>query len=178
VIVKSLATGARIVLKSNVGFEIKKINIYQERFLVAHTPESMLLGDLQTCRLSEIPWHSTGNEKIFFENPTVCMIFKAGELSLVEYGCNEVLACCRTEHMSPHLISVRIASPEDMQDAGNGADMKVIAYLLDLMTVRIYDINTSQTLATVAHDNRIDWLELNPNTANKLIFRDKRRQLY
>ncbi|CAK0863800.1 unnamed protein product, partial [Prorocentrum cordatum] len=178
VIVKSLATGARIVLKSNVGFEIKKINIYQERFLVAHTPESMLLGDLQTCRLSEIPWHSTGNEKIFFENPTVCMIFKAGELSLVEYGCNEVLACCRTEHMSPHLISVRIAAPEDMQYARSGADMKVIAYLLDLMTVRICDITTNQTLATVSHDNRIDWLELNPNTANKLIFRDKRRQLY
>lgn len=176
VIVKSLATGQRIVLKSNVGFEIKKINIYQERFLVAHTPESMLLGDLHTCKLSEIPWHSTGNEKIFFENPTVCMIFKAGELSLVEYGCNEVLACCRTEHMSPHLISVRIASPEDVQYSG--ADMKVIAYLLDLMTVRICDITTNQTLATVAHDNRIDWLELNPNTANKLIFRDKRRQLY
>ena len=68
VIVKSLRSGARIVLKSNVGFEIKKINIFQaraqsrylnsfrgdwpmtqERFLVAHTPESILLGDLQTC---------------------------------------------------------------------------------------------------------------------------------
>jgi intraflagellar transport protein 172 len=66
VIVKSLATGARIVLKSNVGFEITKINIFQERFLVAHTPESILLGDLQTCRLSEIPWHSSGTEKFFF----------------------------------------------------------------------------------------------------------------
>jgi len=178
VIVKSLATGARIVLKSNVGFEIKKINIFQERFLVAHTPESLLLGDLQTCRLSEIPWHSTGNEKFFFENPTVCMIFKSGELSLVEYGCNEVLACARTEHMSPHLISVRIANAEDPDAySPSGGDMKVIAYLLDLMTVRVCDLVTSQTLATVTHDTRIDWLELNPNGANRLLFRDKRRQL-
>jgi len=178
VIVKSLATGARIVLKSNVGFEIKKINIFQERFLVAHTPESILLGDLQTCRLSEIPWHSTGNEKFFFENPTVCMIFKAGELSLVEYGCNEVLACARTEHMSPHLISVRMTTTEDPEQMQGPGEMKVIAYLLDLMTIRVCDLVTNQTLANVSHDTRIDWLELNPNGANRLLFRDKRRQLY
>jgi intraflagellar transport protein 172 len=179
VIVKSLATGSRIVLKSNVGFEIKKINIYQERFLVAHTPESILLGDLQTCRLSEIPWHSSGNEKKFFDNPTVCMIFQAGELSLVEYGCNEVLACARTEHMSPHLISVRISNAND-PDAylPNGGELKVIAYLLDLMTIRVTDLISSQPLATISHDNKIDWLELNPNGANRLLFRDKRRQLY
>jgi len=179
VIVKSLATGARIVLKSNVGFEIKKINIFQERFLVAHTPESILLGDLQTCRLSEIPWHSTGNEKFFFDNPTVCMIFKAGELSLVEYGCNEVLACARTEHMSPHLISVRIATNDEPdQYAPPMPEMKVIAYLLDVMTIRVCDLVSNQTLSTVSHDTRIDWLELNPNSANRLLFRDKRRQLY
>mmetsp|Transcript_147414 Transcript_147414/g.383208 ORF Transcript_147414/g.383208 Transcript_147414/m.383208 type:complete len:1766 (-) Transcript_147414:28-5325(-) len=179
VIVKSLATGARIVLKSNVGFEIMKINIFQERFLVATTPKSLLLGDLQTCRLSEIPWHSAGTEKYFFDNPTVCMIFKAGELSLVEYGCNEVLACARTEHMSPHLISVRIAGSEDTDFvAPDGSEMKVIAYLLDLMTIRVCDLVSNQTLATITHDTRIDWLELNPNGANKLIFRDKRRVLY
>eukprot|EP00929_Paragymnodinium_shiwhaense_P046200 TRINITY_DN2351_c0_g3_i1.p1 TRINITY_DN2351_c0_g3~~TRINITY_DN2351_c0_g3_i1.p1 ORF type:complete len:1765 (+),score=574.01 TRINITY_DN2351_c0_g3_i1:160-5454(+) len=179
VIVKSLATGARIVLKSNVGFEIKKINIFQERFLVAHTPESLLLGDLQSCRLSEIPWNTATNEKFFFDNPAVCMIFKAGELSLVEYGCNEVLACARTEHMSPHLISVRIAgTEEEEQDFEPINDMKVIAYLLDLMTIRVSDLVTSQTLATITHDTRIDWLELNPNGANRLLFRDKRRQLF
>lgn len=179
VIVKSLATGARIVLKSNVGFEITKINIFQERFLVAHTPESILLGDLQTCRLSEIPWHSSGTEKFFFDNPTVCMIYKAGELSVVEYGCNEVLDCVRTEHMSPHLISVRINAPED-GDAYTpaGPELKVIAYLLDLMTIRVVDLVSHTTMATITHDTRIDWLELNPNGANRLIFRDKRRQLY
>eukprot|EP00913_Durusdinium_trenchii_P007896 g7408.t1 len=179
VIVKSIATGHRIVLKSNVGFEIQKINIFQDRFLVANTPESILLGDLQTCRLSEIPWHSSGTEKFFFDNPTVCMIFKAGELSVVEYGCNELLACARTEFMSPHLISVRINTPDenDVYAPAMG-ELKVIAYLLDLMTIRVVDLVTNTTLATISHDTRIDWLELNPNGANRLIFRDKRRQLY
>uniref|UniRef100_A0A7S2Q9T2 Intraflagellar transport protein n=1 Tax=Zooxanthella nutricula TaxID=1333877 RepID=A0A7S2Q9T2_9DINO len=184
VIVKNLATGARIVLKSNVGFEIKKINIFcgrqsTERFLVATTPESLLLGDLQTCRLSEIPWHSTGTEKYFFDNTTVCMIFKAGELSLVEYGCNEVLACARTEHMSPHLISVHISGSDDENFvAPHGNELKVIAYLLDLMTIRVCDLVSSQTLATISHDTRVDWLELNPNGASKLLFRDKSKRLY
>ncbi len=35
VIVKRLETGSRIVLKSNYGYEITKINIYQDRYLVA-----------------------------------------------------------------------------------------------------------------------------------------------
>lgn len=184
VIVKSVATGARIVLKSNVGFEIKKINIFQERFLVAHTPESILLGDLVTCRLSEIPWNSTGTEKFHFENPYVCMIFKAGELSLVEYGCNEILHCARTEHMSPHLISVRITSSDpfaeepDIYGNPNSNEVKMMAFLLDVMTIRVCNLVTGQTAATISHDVKIDWLELNPNGANRLLFRDKRRQLY
>merc|ERR1719409_2087099 len=65
--------------------------------------------------------------------------------------------------------------PEQMQGPG---EMKVIAYLLDLMTIRVSDLVTSQTLATVQHDTRIDWLELNPNGGNRLLFRDKRRQLF
>ena len=38
------------------------------------------------------------------------MIFNAGELSLVEYGKNEILGSVRTEFMNPHLISVRLVS--------------------------------------------------------------------
>ena len=34
----------------------------------------------------------------------VCMVFNAGELSLVEYGNNEILGTVRTEFMNPHLI--------------------------------------------------------------------------
>ena len=51
-----------------------------DRFLVAHTSDTLLLGDLLTNRLSEVTWQgSGGNEKFFFENENVCMIFNAGE---------------------------------------------------------------------------------------------------
>ena len=36
------------------------------------------------------------------------MVYSSGELTLVQYGQNEVLGVCRTEHMSSYLISVRI----------------------------------------------------------------------
>lgn len=45
----------------------------------------------------------------------VCMIFNAGELSLVEYGNNEVLGSVRTEFMNPHLIRwVHLHKPNKM----------------------------------------------------------------
>jgi intraflagellar transport protein 172 len=170
VIVKNLTTGSRIILKSNVGCEIQKINVFKDNYLLAHTPESCLLGDLTSCQLSEIPWVTTGAEKFYFESPSMAMIFKAGELSLVEYGSNEVLGCCRTEHMSPHLISVRVGQTTE------GVVQKTIAYLLDLQTIRIQDLVSGQAVATISHDVRIDWMELNP-LGNRLLFRDKRRQL-
>ena len=53
------------------------------------------------------------------------MIYNAGELTLVEYGNNEPLGNCRTEHVKPHLISTRLCYAENDQ-------AKSIAYLLDL----------------------------------------------
>lgn len=61
------------------------------------------------------------------------MIFNAGELSLVEYGANDLLTSVRTEHMSPHLISVRI----NERKRGDGKSCKKLAYLVDLHTVTI-----------------------------------------
>ena len=53
----------------------------------------------------EIMWSDTGgNEKFYFDNSSVCMIFNAGELTLVEYGINDILGSVRTEVMNPHLI--------------------------------------------------------------------------
>jgi intraflagellar transport protein 172 len=73
--------------------------------LIALTPETILTGDLVSCKLSEVPWNGSGSEKFIFDNPTCCMVFNAGELSLVEYGHNEILGSCRTGKIflnSPH----------------------------------------------------------------------------
>ncbi|EDV25844.1 uncharacterized protein TRIADDRAFT_24195 [Trichoplax adhaerens] len=174
VIVKNLISGARVVLKSHYGYEIDKVRIMgKDRYLVGHTTDTLLLGDLNTNKLSEVPWQGTGgNEKFFFENENVCMIFNAGELSLVEYGENEILGMVRTEFMNPHLISVRI----NERKLRNINDNKKLAYLIDLKTISIVDLVMGFTLATVNHDSKIDWLEMN-ETCRKLLFRDKKLRL-
>lgn len=108
VIVKRLSNGARIVLRSSYDCEVTKINIYRDRFLVAHTPETLLLGDLESCKLSEVAWRSSGKERFNFDHQSVALVFSSGEIAVVEYGRNETLGGCRTEHMNSHLLSVRI----------------------------------------------------------------------
>lgn len=60
------------------------------------------------------------------------MIFNAGELTLIEYGNNEPLGNCRTEHMKSALISARLN-----YFGQNTQGTKIIAYLLDLQTLCI-----------------------------------------
>jgi intraflagellar transport protein 172 len=185
VIVKRLSTGTRIVLKSQFGYEILKVNVYQDRYLVAHTDTTLLMGDLVTCKLSEVQWNSSaGHEKFFFDNPQVCMVYHAGELTLVEYGRNDILGVCRTENISTHLISVRVEEDHAQAVDIDGMPLveedkrkKTIAYLIDRQTIRILDLVTQAPEATVWHTTKIDWLELN-RRATKLLFRDKNRQLF
>uniref|UniRef100_A0A7N8X0V8 Intraflagellar transport 172 n=1 Tax=Mastacembelus armatus TaxID=205130 RepID=A0A7N8X0V8_9TELE len=175
VIVRNLSTGTRVVLKSYYGYEIEEVKIMgKDRYLVAHTSDTLLLGDLLTNKLSEVPWPSSGgNEKFFFENETVCMIFNAGELSLVEYSNNEILGSVRTEFMNPHLISVRL---NERKQRGV-EDNKKLAYLIDIKTVAVVDLAGGYNLGTISHDSKIDWLELN-ETGRKLLFRDKKLRLH
>ncbi|KAL5017204.1 hypothetical protein ScPMuIL_006793 [Solemya velum] len=174
VLVKDLSKGTRIVLKSHYGYEIDEVRIMgKDRYLVSHTSETLLLGDLATNKLSEVPWHSQGgNEKYHFDNESVCMIFNAGELALVEYGVNEILGCVRTEFMNPHLLSVRLNERKQKETE----DCKKIAFLLDLKTISLVDLVTGLNCGQINHDSRIDWLELN-ETGKKLLFRDKRLKL-
>uniref|UniRef100_A0AAQ5YZD1 Intraflagellar transport 172 n=1 Tax=Amphiprion ocellaris TaxID=80972 RepID=A0AAQ5YZD1_AMPOC len=171
VIVRNLSTGTRVVLKSYYGYEIEEVKIMgKDRYLVAHTSDTLLLGDMLRNKLSEVPWPgSGGNEKFFFENETVCMIFNAGELSLVEYSSNEILGSVRTEFMNPHLISVRL---NERKQRGV-EDNKKLAYLIDIKTIAIVDLAGGYNLGTISHDSKIDWLELN-ETGRKLLFRDKK----
>ncbi|KAF7235879.1 hypothetical protein EYD10_17309 [Varanus komodoensis] len=175
VIVKNLSTGMRVVLKSHYGYEIDEVKILgRERYLVAHTSDTLLLGDLSSTKLSEVAWQgSGGNEKFSFDNENVCAIFNAGELTLVEYGCNEILGSVRTEFMTPHLISVRI---NERKQRG-AEESKRLAYLVDIKTIATVDLVGGCNIGTISHDSKIDWLELN-ETGHKLLFRDKKMKLH
>lgn len=176
VIVKELASNLKVAIKSDFGLEINKINIYQDRYVVAHTTDTLLLGDLETSRLSEIQWRGSGKEKYDFSSLGVCMIFNAGELNLVEYGTNEILGTCRTEQMSPHLISARLNYSRVKSEEDYNLAIKVIAFLLDPHTICVQDLKSGNSQALINHDARVDFLELNPS-GTKLLYRDKRRQL-
>lgn len=83
----------------------------------------------------------------------VCLVYASGELSVIEYGCNEVLAVCRTEHMSPYLLSVTVHEAR-----GKSSEAKSVAYLVDMQTIRVLDLITGTTSATINHDAKLDWL--------------------
>ena len=80
-------------------------------------------------------------------------MYNAGELSLIEYGQNQLLGSCRTEHMSPYLISVCINPPR-----GSLPEEKKMAYLVDKQTAKVTDLQAGVVLATVSHSAKIDWL--------------------
>eukprot|EP00983_Pelagomonas_calceolata_P073776 1152272-Pelagomonas_calceolata.AAC.18 len=195
---------SRCPLKYSVAMSLQGMPLcvrpFERRFLIARTAETLLMGDLESCNLSEIPWSaahgelfelhvdhlslgSAGTEKFIFDNETVCVIYYAGELTLVAYGRNEILGVCRTEHVHPTLLSVvaqqlfstqtvaaRVSLlPKTCPKAGgtvsDGRHMPEsrtvlarLAYLIDMQTIRIMDLLTNSTLATINHDTRVDWL--------------------
>lgn len=52
----------------------------QNRYIVAYTPVSLIIADINTNRSSEIDWEGAGNEKFFFNDEDVCLIINAGEV--------------------------------------------------------------------------------------------------
>lgn len=106
----TLNTDNTIMIASQSNHEIYDVRIMgKNNYFVARTDESLILCDLTRNLTSEVSWMQSGNnEKFYFENPNVCLIFNAGELSLVEYGDNFILQSVRTEFANPHTISVRL----------------------------------------------------------------------
>ena len=60
---------------------------------MARTDNTLLLGDLETCKLSEVEWRSDGDEKFIFDNESVCIVYYNGELTIVMYGKIAVRMC-------------------------------------------------------------------------------------
>lgn len=60
-----------------VGFQV----MGRDRFVVAYTPNSLIVADMITEKSSEVTWQSAGNERFFFDNENVCLIVNAGEVS-------------------------------------------------------------------------------------------------
>ena len=161
VVIKNTTNQKRLVIKPKLSSQIVKINIYLDNYVVMFTKESMILGDLNLEKHSEIPWKRNGQEKFDFSNYNVCMVYSNEGLALIEYGSNEILSYCPTEYVNSNLISCRLNY--NSSQLGGNQTLKVIAYLIDLNTIYVQDIVGQQNIATINHESKIDFLELNKN---------------
>eukprot|EP01083_Nonionella_stella_P191049 707384_1 len=160
----------KMSINTSLASEIKNIKMIQNRYVVAKTSESLICGDMNAPQLlSEIAWIHDGNkkeEKCNFDTPGIVMIFYSSELFIVELGSNEILASCRTEYDSPHLVSLRIMDTK-----------KTMAYLLDLQSICVMDLSSNVEIVCINHELRIEWIELN-EFGNELLFLDEKRCLH
>lgn len=173
-------TAEPMVVESRLGMEIDDVRIMgKDSYLVARTDSSLIVGDLTRNLCSELPWSVSGrHERFYFENATVCLVFNAGELTLIEYGVDYPLGTVRTEFVNPHVISVRVNERISSGNNNDGTvDNKKLAYLMDQKTISVVDLMLAQMVAQIGHDSKIDWLELS-ETADKLLFRDRKMRLW
>ncbi|CAB3251420.1 unnamed protein product [Arctia plantaginis] len=153
-------------------------DIFNVRFIgndwyaVCRTSSTLILCDIARGLTSEIPW-SVGGERVYAEVGGACLLHRAGELSVVEYGLDKVLHTVRTERVNPHVLSVRI---NEGATGESDLERKHLAYLLDRQTIAVVDLITGIQLGQWWHETRVDWLELN-ESGQLLLLRDTRRRL-
>ncbi|KAI6232370.1 Intraflagellar transport protein osm-1 [Aphelenchoides besseyi] len=176
VVIRDTESERQCGIRSEKGLNITDIRIMgrTNRNVIAYTPQTLIVADMEVDKFSEIAWDAGGNEKFYFDNEECCMIINAGEISLIEYGRNEIIGWIRTERISPHLISVRLTEKRRRQGK---METRRVAYLLDIHTIAVVNLVNNVHLAQITHNSVIDWLELN-ETAEKLLFRDLRSALY
>ena len=63
--------------------------------------------------------------------------------------------------MSPHLISVRLNEARDPKRPE--LEVKKVAYLIDLQTIRVLDLATGITEATISHEAKVCLLYTSPS---------------
>jgi intraflagellar transport protein 172 len=137
--VQIAATSASFKITARGGHDITKIDLYQDKFVVAFTTATLLLGNLLTYKLAEIDWQQSGGEKFYFENERTVMVYNLGELIVIQYDRNVPLISLRTEHVSPYLVSSAVPQ---YQSGSESKKVERVAYLVDLQTVRILDMAT------------------------------------
>lgn len=83
------------------GYDIQKVDVYQERFIVARTQGTLMLGDLESCKLSELPWDSDLTERFFFDSDKVPLT------TLVKTAASAAAAAASRHHLvqlQPHVL--------------------------------------------------------------------------
>ena len=93
-------------MSSSQGSEITSAKVIKERVAIAQTANSLLVGDFESEKTSEIFLQCTGGEKFILDDD-VLLLSDAGELSVIEYGENAIAGSVRTEFVSNFSVSYR-----------------------------------------------------------------------
>ena len=57
--IRNITSNQRIDLKSHYGYEVYEVKILgKDRYVVGHSSDTLMIGDLNSGDLSEIPWRS------------------------------------------------------------------------------------------------------------------------
>lgn len=167
--VKDIEKERRINIKTNLAPEILKVEIKNNNFLVINTDNSLIVGDLTTQKYSEVPWNNTDSCRFDFNNLNTCLVYVNQEVSVIEFGHNEIIGYFRTEYCHPNLISARLFKKPNKS-------IKLIAYLIDPNTIYIHDLITQSIIINYTNEYKIEYLEFG-KSGNKLIFRDSSKKL-
>ena len=154
------------VISSGRGLEISNIEILKDRFVVAHTPLSLLFGDIKLNKSTEIEWSISGNEKYRFRENGLCTISNAGEVTVIRIGEKGPSISFRSEFTGNKHLSL-IETKEQ----------SLVAYLIDQQTIRVLNMRNSATLFKLEHDRKISRLSLSPSGEN-LLFKDHSNNLF
>ena len=143
--VQIAAAAASFKISARGGHDITKVDIYRDKYVVAFTTATLLLGNLATFKLAEIDWCQSGGERFCFENDRVALVYNLGELTVVQYDRNAPLATLRSEHVSPYLVSCAVGPARGGGGGGGAGDTRgvaAVAHLVDTHTIRILDMHT------------------------------------
>ncbi|OAF71469.1 Intraflagellar transport protein osm-1 [Intoshia linei] len=160
----------RIIIKSRYESAIDDIKPCPgERYIVAHTSETLIVVDIVLKRLLEVPWLNADDEKYIYHNDAVFMVYTSGELILLEFNKEEILGSVRTEFLHHDLLSIRI---NEKRMLVNDSAVKIMGYMVDKTTFAIIDLVDNNTVTQYEHSSKIRWLVIN-ETCRYVLFLDK-----
>ena len=169
IMIKDTKKGKRMTIKTTLSPEILKVNVQEDNFIIINTENSLIVGDLTLQKISEVSFNSNGTEKFDFNNYNSCLVYSTGEIAVIEFGNNEIIGYFKTDYSHQNLISAKISSKKNQ-------NIKLIAYLIDPLTIYIQDLNTQNIILNFTNDSNIEYLEFN-KSGNKLVFRDSNKNL-
>lgn len=107
------------------GYDIQKVDVYQERFIVARTQGTLMLGDLESCKLSEIPWESDLTERFFFDSDKVKPAVLIQHTVLIQQSLRGVMLCLVPSQHCAHDRAMHSHLPQLHDTAATSGFMQI-----------------------------------------------------